>query len=104
VTHLLNTGGYGNHFIAAQKDSAFIEKVIAKVSKSIAGMSAEELHMAGPAASGPFALLKVLDEHLRDEFGISGLRAGEYGKFQGQGKHFHENVEWLTEESENQNY
>ncbi|WP_327296892.1 glycosyltransferase [Streptomyces sp. NBC_01197] len=105
VTHLLETGGYGNHFIGAQKNSAVMEKMIAKIAAKIEGMGADELHMAGPVASGPFPLLQVVEEHLRDEFGIEGgLNRGEYGKFQGQGAHFHDNMEWLTAESENQNY
>ncbi|MFJ3694707.1 TcdA/TcdB catalytic glycosyltransferase domain-containing protein [Streptomyces sp. NPDC090052] len=105
VTHLLETGGYGNHFIAAQKDSAVMEKMIVKIAAKIKGMDADELHMAGPAASGPFPLLQVVEHHLEEEYGIEGgLNRGEYGRFQGQGRHFHDNMEWLTPESENQNY
>lgn len=104
ATHLLHTGGYGNHFIAAQKDSQVIEAMITRVANSIEGMDAEEMHMAGPVSTGPFPLMAVVDAHLQREFGISDVQAGEHGAFQSSGTHFHDNMEWLTSESENQNY
>jgi hypothetical protein len=67
-------------------------------------MGGEELHMAGPAASGPFMLLRVIEDYLKEEFGIANRQTGEYARFHDQGKHFHENMEWLTPESENQDY
>jgi hypothetical protein len=102
--YLLSTGGYGNHFIAVQKDSAVMEKMISKIAGKIEGMDAEELHMAGPAATGPFALMQVVDEHLSAEFGVESLQRGEHSLFQAAGKHFHDQMQWLTAESENQNY
>ncbi|MFI8855826.1 eCIS core domain-containing protein [Streptomyces prasinus] len=102
--YLLETGGYGNHFIGAQRDSAVIEKMITKVARSIEGMGADELHMAGPVATGPFALIQVVDRHLSEEFGVQSLQAGEHQLFQTAGQHFHDHMQWLTDESENQNY
>lgn len=104
VTHLLDTGGYGNHFIAAQQNSAVMDRTIAEIEKKIKGMGSEELHMAGPAASGPFMLMRVIEDYLKEEFGITNRRTGEYARFHDQGNHFHDNMEWLTPESENQNY
>ncbi|MFI8817050.1 MULTISPECIES: glycosyltransferase [unclassified Streptomyces] len=105
VDYLLDTGGYGNHFISAQRESAFIERLIVKVADKIRGLEeADEMKLAGPASSGPFPMLQVLNEHLEAEFGVRNLQRGEYGRFQGQGRHFHEAIEWLTAESENQGY
>ncbi|MFI8456581.1 glycosyltransferase [Kitasatospora sp. NPDC085464] len=102
--YLLDTGGYGNHFIAAQKNSAVMDRMIAKVAADTSGMDAEELHMVGPAATGPFGLIKVVDQHLSEEFGVESLRTGEHALFQTAGRQFHEHIQWLTTESENQNY
>ncbi|MFE0419130.1 TcdA/TcdB catalytic glycosyltransferase domain-containing protein [Streptomyces tendae] len=107
VAHLLRTGGYGNHFIAAQKNSAVMEKLIARIAGKIDQMdlrTGEDLHMSGPAVSGPFALIPVVQQHLQEEFGVGQLNDGEYDTFNRQGKEFHDNMDWLTEESENQNY
>ncbi|MEW2046945.1 DUF4157 domain-containing protein [Streptomyces sp. NPDC005476] len=102
--YLLGTGGYGNHFIGAQRNSAVMEKMIDKIARSIGGMDAEELHMAGPVATGPFALIQVVDRHLSSEFGVQNLQAGEHQLFQQAGQQFHDHMQWLTTESENQNY
>ncbi|MFF7553896.1 TcdA/TcdB catalytic glycosyltransferase domain-containing protein [Streptomyces olivaceus] len=107
VDHLLRTGGYGNHFIAAQKDSAVMDKLIARIADKIEAMdlhTGEDLQLSGPAVSGPFALIPVVQQHLRDEFGVGQLNDGEYDTFNRQGKEFHDGMDWLTEESENQNY
>ncbi|MFC5958502.1 DUF4157 domain-containing protein [Streptomyces pratens] len=102
--YLLETGGYGNHFIGAQRNSAVVEKVIAKVAGSIEGLDAKELHTAAPVATGPFVLIKVVDQHLSEEFGVESLQAGEHQLFQTAGQHFHDHMQWLTSESENQEY
>ncbi|MET9921979.1 glycosyltransferase [Streptomyces sp. NPDC006435] len=105
--HLLHTGGYGNHFIAAQKESVFIDSLIEKVRDNIErqGLSeADEMLMSGPAASGPFPLLQVLESHLNDEFGVRNLQPGEFGTFQRAGRRLQRTVAWLTPESENQAY
>ncbi|MFI1708365.1 glycosyltransferase [Streptomyces griseoruber] len=102
--YLLDTGGYGNHFIMAQRNSAVMEKLIQKIAASVGDMDADELHMAGPAATGPFALIRVVDEHLSAEFGVERLQAGEHQLFQRAGQQFHDHMEWLTAESENQDY
>ncbi|MEU1518495.1 glycosyltransferase [Streptomyces sp. NPDC005811] len=102
--YLLDTGGYGNHFIMAQRDSAVMEKLIRRIAGSVEAMDAEELHLAGPAATGPFALIRAVDEHLSSEFGVQSLQAGEHPLFQQAGQQFHAHMEWLTAESENQNY
>ncbi|MFI2645566.1 DUF4157 domain-containing protein [Streptomyces sp. NPDC018610] len=102
--YLLGTGGYGNHFIGAQGNSAVMDKMIDKIARSIGGMDAEELHMAGPVATGPFALIQVVDQHLSSEFGVQSLQAGEHQLFQQAGRQFHDHMQWLTAESENQNY
>ncbi|MGW1469604.1 glycosyltransferase [Streptomyces sp. NPDC002308] len=102
--YLLDTGGYGNHFIGAQRNSAVMEKMITKVSHSLGDLDADELHMVGPAGTGPFALIKVVDQHLSTEFGVESLQTGEHQLFQQAGKQFHDHMEWLTAESENQNY
>ncbi|MGI5144596.1 eCIS core domain-containing protein [Streptomyces sp. CA-106110] len=102
--YLLGTGGYGNHFIGAQRNSAVMEKMIDKIARSIGDMDAEELHMAGPVATGPFALIQVVDQHLSSEFGVQSLQAGEHQLFQQAGQQFHDHMQWLTAESENQNY
>ncbi|GAB7187081.1 hypothetical protein ATKI12_6912 [Kitasatospora sp. Ki12] len=102
--YLLDTGGYGNHFIAVQKNSAVMEKMIAQVSADVSGLDAAELHMVGPAATGPFKLIRVVDQHLSTEFGVESLQTGEHGLFQTAGRQFHEHLQWLTTESENQNY
>ncbi|MFB6505514.1 MULTISPECIES: glycosyltransferase [unclassified Streptomyces] len=105
--HLLHTGGYGNHFIAAQQDSVFIDALIGKVHENIErqGLSeADEMLMSGPAASGPFPLLQVLESHLSMEFGVRNLQPGEFELFQRAGDHFQRTIAWLTAESENQAY
>ncbi|MEU2895113.1 eCIS core domain-containing protein [Streptomyces sp. NPDC001273] len=102
--YLLDTGGYGNHFIGAQRNSAVMEKMIDRIARSLGDMDAEELHMAGPVATGPFALIRVVDEHLGSEFGVQSLQAGEHQLFQKAGQQFHDHMQWLTAESENQNY
>ncbi|MFD6529989.1 DUF4157 domain-containing protein [Streptomyces sp. NPDC060184] len=102
--YLLDTGGYGNHFIGAQRNSAVMDKLIDMVAGPIADMPADELHDNGPALTGPFALLKVIDRHLSSEFGVQSLQNGEHQLFQQAGQHFQEHMEWLTAESENQNY
>ena len=81
-----------------------MDRTIAEIEKKIKGMGSEELHMAGPAASGPFMLMRVIEDYLKAEFGITNRRTGEYARFHDQGNHFHDNMEWLTPESENQNY
>ncbi|MEU1185939.1 glycosyltransferase [Streptomyces sp. NPDC005820] len=102
--YLLDTGGYGNHFIIAQQNSAVMEMMIRKIATSVGEMNAEELHMVGPAATGPFALIRAVDEHLSSEFGVQSLQAGEHQLFQQAGQQFHDHMQWLTAESENQNY
>ncbi|MGW2838024.1 eCIS core domain-containing protein [Streptomyces sp. NPDC001493] len=102
--YLLDTGGYGNHFIGAQRNSAVMEKMIAKISGPIAQLPVDDLHAGGPALTGPFALLQVVDRHLSSEFGVESLQNGEHQLFQQAGQHFHDHMEWLTAESENQNY
>ncbi|MFD4950008.1 hypothetical protein ACFWNT_48000, partial [Streptomyces sp. NPDC058409] len=64
----------------------------------------EAMKLSGPASSGPFPLLQVLNVHLREEFGVMNLVRGEFARFQGQGRHFHDAMDWLTAESENQSY
>ncbi|GHF63180.1 hypothetical protein GCM10018790_46270 [Kitasatospora xanthocidica] len=81
-----------------------MEKMIAQVSADVSGLDAAELHMVGPAATGPFKLIRVVDQHLSTEFGVESLQTGEHGLFQTAGRQFHEHLQWLTTESENQNY
>ncbi|MFH8435842.1 glycosyltransferase [Streptomyces sp. NPDC018007] len=103
VGFLLDTGGYGNHFITAQKNAPFIDRLIQKIARTLSMFEdAEEMKQAGAAATGPFLLLQVLNEHLEQEFGVKDPARGEFGHFQGQGKHFHEHLDWLTPESEHQ--
>ncbi|MFH9611274.1 glycosyltransferase [Streptomyces sp. NPDC017448] len=103
VDFLLDTGGYGNHFIVAQVDAPFIDRIIQKIAATLPMFEdAEEMKQAGAAATGPFLLLQVLNEHLEQEFGVKDPARGEFGHFQGQGRHFHENLDWLTPESEHQ--
>ncbi|MCX5399519.1 DUF4157 domain-containing protein [Streptomyces sp. NBC_00102] len=102
--YLLDTGGYGNHFIGAQRNSTVMEKMITKIAGSVGKMDAEELHMVGPVGTGPFALIQVVDQHLSSEFGVESLQTGEHQLFQQAGKQFHEHMQWLTAESENQDY
>ncbi|MGW2180952.1 glycosyltransferase [Streptomyces sp. NPDC001732] len=107
AAHLLRTGGYGNHFIAAQKESVFIDKLIEKVCENIEQQElfkADDMLMSGPVASGPFPLLQVLDSHLSTEFGVRNLQRDEFGTFQRQGDHLQRTIAWLTAESENQAY
>nr|WP_235032699.1 DUF4157 domain-containing protein [Actinacidiphila yanglinensis] len=109
--YLLETGGYGNHFIGVQRNSAVMEKMIDRVAASIERMkredphmTAEDLHESGPASTGPFALLPLVDEHISSEFGVKSLQAGEHQLFQQAGQQFHAHMQWLTPESNNQDY
>ncbi|MFJ6490499.1 glycosyltransferase [Streptomyces californicus] len=105
VTHLLETGGYGNHFIIAPPSSSFMERMIVQSVERLDGVTGgEELRSAAAAATGPFPLMRVLADHLRAEFGVNVLEPGEYPLFQRQGAAFHEDIDWLTPESENQAY
>ncbi|MFF8742222.1 hypothetical protein [Streptomyces californicus] len=105
VTHLLETGGYGNHFIIAPPSSSFMERMIVQSVERLDGVTgAEELRSAAAAATGPFPLMRMLADHLRAEFGVNVLEPGEYPLFQRQGAAFHEDIDWLTPESENQAY
>ncbi|MFI1190212.1 glycosyltransferase [Streptomyces californicus] len=105
VTHLLEIGGYGNHFIIALPASSFMDRMIALAADRLRHVSGDEdLKLAAPAATGPFPLMHVLAEHLRAEFGVDTLERGEYPLFQRQGAVFHNGIDWLTPESENQAY
>ncbi|MCP3769263.1 hypothetical protein [Streptomyces sp. MAR25Y5] len=59
---------------------------------------------AGPVATGPFALIQAVGRHLSGEFGVQSLQTGEHQLFQTAGRHVHDHTQWLTDESENQNY
>ncbi|MDW4899709.1 glycosyltransferase [Streptomyces californicus] len=105
AAHLLETGAYGNHFIIAPPSSSFMERMIAQSVARLDGVTGgEELRSAAAAATGPFPLMHVLAEHLRAEFGVNVLERGEYPLFQRQGAAFHDGIDWLTPESENQAY
>ncbi|MGW4251918.1 glycosyltransferase [Streptomyces californicus] len=105
VTHLLEDGSYGNHFIIAPPSSSFMERMIVHAVDQLHKVSGDEdLKMAAPVATGPFPLMQVLAEHMDAEFGVNALGRGEYPLFQRQGAAFHDGIDWLTPESENQAY
>ncbi|MFJ1550250.1 hypothetical protein [Streptomyces sp. NPDC088246] len=64
----------------------------------------EAMKLSGPASSGPIPLLQVLNVHLRDEFGVMNHIRGEFPRFQRQGRHLRDAMDWLTAENENQGY
>ncbi|QRV47896.1 hypothetical protein [Streptomyces californicus] len=105
VTHLLEDGSYGNHFVIAPPSSSFMERMIVHAVDQLRKVSGDEdLKMAAPVATGPFPLMQVLAEHMAAEFGVNALERGEYPLFQRQGAAFHDGIDWLTPESENQAY
>lgn len=105
VDRLYNDAAYGNHFLIAQKESTFLERMIDEVAARLADMGPEDMKTGAAPLTGPYAVWRVLVRHIDEEFGVSNVSPDERRLFQGQmTEHFRNNVEWLTSESENQEY
>ncbi|MGP3925585.1 glycosyltransferase [Streptomyces sp. 8N616] len=103
--HHLEKASYGNHFFAAPPGSTFIDHLIDAIPSAATEMAADEMGGTGAALTGPSgALAKALARHI-GEFGLGETTAREEAAaLDPKGVSQWAPLEWITHESDNQEY
>jgi hypothetical protein len=100
--HYISKGRYGNHFFAAQRGSTAMNRIIGKVASANEGVTVHDFGTGDAAIrTGPNPMFQALVDFQRERTG------GDYDPsgFQPEGaRRIHEKLQWLTDESENQDY